>query len=442
MKRNLFCKALVVGLSISGAIVFSSLTESVSAGGFSYAPDANPTNPAGSQGAAGLDNASAVFYNPAAIIRLEDSQVFVRQDLTIYNPKFKDTGSELFPGVSLSGGNASGRSETLVPSFSTTYELSDDIAVGLGLDTAFGLSTLYPDDWPGRYQTIDSRLSTININPAIAAKVTDDLSVGFGINLQYATAVLSNAIDFGSLVALGGAPPIPQQLDGTVELDGEDWSWGWNAGILYEPSDTTRIGLAYRSAISHDLEGNANFEVPDAAAGLTAATGAFADTDISTALDLPDILSLGVYQQLSSQVALTAQVDVQMWSRFSELSVDFDNPAQPDTVEPQNWHDTVRLAVGSIYEPSEDWTFRTGFSYDPSPVDSEFLSPRIPSSDSFGLDLGATYRPNDNLGLTARWYHLFYTDRDINRTVPGAGTLTGEYESSTDVFSFVVDWRF
>ncbi|MEL7505469.1 MAG: outer membrane protein transport protein [Cyanobacteria bacterium J06554_6] len=442
MKAFFLGKTLAFCFSITGCLIFPDLTQPALAGGFSYAPDANPVNPAGSQGAAGLDNASAVFYNPAAMMRLEETQLLIRNDLTIYNPKFKDKGSELFPGVPLTGGNASGRSETLVPSVAATYRISDDVAVGLSVDTAFGLSTLYPDTWPGRYQAIESRLSAININPAIAANVTDELAVGVGLNLQYADAVLSNAIDFGSLIALGGATPVPQQLDGMVELRGEDWSWGWNAGVLYEPSDSTRIGLAYRSAITHNLRGNADFTVPDAAAGLTVATGAFTDTGTSATLRLPDILSFGVYQQLSPEFALTGQVDWQMWSRYSDFNVDFDNPAQPDTSEPQNWHDTTRLAIGAIYEPSEEWTLRAGFSYDPSPVDDAFLTPRIPSSDSYGLDFGATYRPTDNLGITARWYHLFFDNRDINRTVDGAGTLVGEYDTNVDVFSFVLDWRF
>ena len=447
MKNSLLCKRLAVCWLLSGSVVLLSLTDKqpdrAFAGGFSYAPEANPTNPAGSQGASGLDNASAIFYNPAALMRLEDSQVFIRQDLTINTPKFQDKGSELFPGEPLSGGDASASAEVLIPSFAASHRISDDVAIGVSIDAPFGLATLYPDNWSGRYQAIESRLSTININPAIAASVTDDLAVGLGVNLQYAGAVLSNAIDFGSLIALGGASPVPQQLDGLVELQGEDWSWGWNAGILYEPTDTTRMGLAYRSAISHDLRGTANFTVPDAAADLIVATGgAFTDTGISSTLDLPDILSLGVYQQLNPQFAITGQVDWQNWSRYSEVSVDFDNPAQPDTAEPQNWHDTFRFAVGSIYQPTNQWTIRAGVAYDPSPADDEFLSPRIPSSDSIGLDLGATYRPNTNLGLTARWYHAFFINREINRTVLGSGTLVGEYDTDVDVFSFVWDWSF
>ena len=433
-------RTLVFCASLSSCLLLAGSMKDAWAGGFGYNTEANPVNPAGSQGASGLENASAVFYNPAAVMRL-DNQVFTQAELAIYNPKFQDKGSELVPNLRLTGGSASGRSETLIPSLAASYRISEDFAVGLSVNAPFGLETLYPNNWAGRYQAIDSKLSTININPAVAAKVTDDLSLGVGINLQYADVDLSNAIDFGSLLALGGFPPVPQQLDGLIELKGSDWSWGWNAGILYEPTETTRVGLAYRSPISHTLKGNANFTVPQAAAGLKA-TGAFTDTSVTSNLDLPDILSFGITQQVSPQIAIAGQIDWQIWSRYSENRVDFENPAQPDTVDPQNWHDTFRFAVSTIYDPSDRLRVRLGVAYDPSPVKDEFLTPRIPSSDAIFLDIGATYRPTENLALTARWNHVFFTARDINRTVPGAGTLVGKYNSSFDAFSLVLEYKF
>jgi long-chain fatty acid transport protein len=442
MNRSFYSKLCLVILTLGSSLVLSDIEKRALAGGLDYAPLANPVNPAGSQGASGLDNASAVFYNPAAILRIDDTnQLVIRSDLTIVNPKFQDRGSKLAPGIPLTGGSASGRAEVLVPSLHASWRISDDVAVGLSVDNAFGLATLYPDDWAGRYQAIESRLSTVNINPAIGFQVTDELSAGVGINLQYATATSSNAIDFGSLIALAGAPPLPQQLDGLVEVSGDDWSWGWNAGILYQPTDATRIGLTYRSAISHNLRGNADFTVPDPAIGLTS-TGAFIDSAATLNIDLPDIVSLGIYHQVSPDFGLAGQVDWTNWSRNSESRVSFDNPAQPDLVEPQNWHDTFRFSLGAVYDPSDQWRLRLGAAYDPSPVDSEFFSPRIPTGDQILLDLGATYRPTEDLGITARWLHVFITDTDINRTVPGAGTLVGNYSNSIDTFSLMLEYGF
>lgn len=440
MSKIFFSKVFALGLLFGSTILLSDLAaKRTLAGGLDYATLSNPVNPAGSLGASGLENASAVFYNPAAIQRLDSSQFVIRSDVTIVNPKFEDRGSELIPGLPLTGGSASARAEVLVPSLAATWKISEDVSVGLSVENIFGLATLYPNDWAGRYQAIESRLSTLNINPAVAVQITDELSAGVGINVQYATTALSNAIDFGSLIALTGLPPQPQQFDGLVELSGEDWSWGWNAGLLYQPTETTRIGLTYRSAISHTLRGDANFTVPDAVLGLTS-TGAFTDTPATVSLDLPDVVSLGVYHQVSSNFGLAGQVDWTNWSRYSETRVNFDNVFQPDLVEVQNWQDTFRFSLGAVYDPSSQWRLRLGLGYDPSPVPNEFLSPRIPSSDGILLDLGATYRPIDDLALTVRWFHIFYSPIDINRTVPGGGTLLGSYNTSVDTFSIMLEW--
>lgn len=102
-----------------------------------------------------------------------------------------------------------------------------------------------------------AELKTININPTIAAKLSDQLSIGAGLNIQYADAELSNAIDFGLIGRRVGLPTTPQGADGAVNIRGDDWSLGYNVGLMYTPSPNTRIGLAYRSGINHELEGKA-----------------------------------------------------------------------------------------------------------------------------------------------------------------------------------------
>jgi long-chain fatty acid transport protein len=441
MNKNLQASLFAVSLLVTNILICERFAEKALAGGLDYTTLANPANPAGSLGASGLDNASGIFYNPAAMQHIDSSQFVIGSNLTIASPKFEDRGSELIPGLPLTGGSASARVEVLVPSFAASWKISNDFSVGLSVDNAFGLASLYPDDWAGRYQAIESRLSVLNVNPAISVQVTDELSAGVGVNLQYATTSLSNAIDFGSLLALGGISPLPQQLDGSVKLSGSDWSWGWNAGLLYQPTDKSRIGLTYRSAVSHTLRGNADFTVPDPATGLTA-SGLFTDTTASTNLDLPDIVSLGASHQVTQNFIVAGQIDWTNWSRYSESRVDFNNPVQPDLVEPQNWEDTFRFSLGGVYDPSEEWRLRLGLAYDPSPIKNEFLTPRIPSTDGILLDLSLTYRPIDNLGLTARWQHIFLANADINRTVPGAGTLIGSYSNRVDTFSFMLEYNF
>ena len=225
------------------------------------------------------------------------------------------------------------------------------------------------------------------------------------------------------------------------EVEGDDWSVGYNAGVLYEPTETTRIGLAYRSAITHTLRGNADFTVPTAATPLTA-TGRFTDTDASAELKLPDSLSFSVYQELSPQWSIVGDVTWTNWSRFEELRIEFDNPAQPDSVQPENWEDTVRIGLGVNYKPNDVWTLRAGAAYDPSPVDDQFVTAAIPDSDRFWVSVGAGYHPSDNISLDVVYAHLFFNDRAISQSDPLEGNLVGTYESQVDIVGLQFNWQF
>lgn len=418
------------------------ITPSAFASGFALVEQSVPNlGNAASGGAAGIDDASTIFFNPAGLTRLEGNSFVNAGYLILPTTKFRNQGSTVVTGAPLLGGDGGDAGPTLfVPNFYGAWSLSDRVKVGIGVNPPFGLATEYNGDWVGRYQAIDSELITININPTVAARLTDNFSVGVGLNVQYASAELSNAIDFG---LIGGAllGTQPQQLDGFSEVEGDDWSLGYNAGVLYEPTERTRIGLAYRSAITHTLRGDADFTVPAAAAPLTAG-GQFTDTDASAELKLPDSLSFSVYQELTPQWSIVGDITWTNWSRFQELRIEFDNPEQEDEVQPQNWEDIVRIGLGINYKPNDVWTLRAGAAYDPSPIDDQFVTPRIPDSDRFWVSLGAGYRPSDNISLDVVYAHLFFDDREISQSDPVAGNLIGNYESHVDIVGVQLNWQF
>ena len=395
-----------------------------------------------SGGAAGLDDISTIFFNPAGLMRLpEDGAVVGAGFVILPNAKFTNQESVIVPGVPATGGNGGNIGPTIfIPNLYGAFRVSDRMKLGIGVTAPFGLAVEYDSDWVGRYQAIKSELVTININPAVAYQVTETLSIGAGLNVQYAEAELSNAIDFGGLLASQGASILPQQADGAVNLSGSDWSVGYNFGILYEPTETTRVGLAYRSAINHTLRGAADFTVPAVATALTAG-GLFTDASASARLNLPDTLSLGINQKLSPQLTLTGDITWTNWSDFQELRVDFDS-LQPDAVTTHNWFDTVRVGVGLTYELNNIWTFRGGVAYDPTPVPQEFLTALIPDSDRTWLSFGVSYEPSQNLSLDLAYTHIFFARRSINRTEAGAGTLIGNYSASADIVGAQLNWRF
>jgi long-chain fatty acid transport protein len=226
--------------------------------------------------AALAEDASTAFYNPAGLTRIKGFQAVFSYHALLPNGEWKDDGSTGAGGGALGGGDGGDPGELVhLPCMYLVAPVDDNLRFGLSVNAPYGLKTEYNDGWQGRYHALTSELVTININPSVAWRIDEMFSVGFGVNIQRAEATLSSAIDFGAIAvdALGMKTAamlglLPETVDGEGEVTGDDWSFGWNIGVLVELDEKTRFGVAYRSPVRHTIEGDADFTVPSAAAPL------------------------------------------------------------------------------------------------------------------------------------------------------------------------------
>ena len=392
-----------------------------------------------------------MFFNPAGLTRQTHYEVLANLTYIVPESRFKHGSASTVQGVAITGladPNDIGDNE-LIPAFYAMVPVSD-LRFGLGVNIPFGLSTSYEDGWIGRYYALDSQLTSVNINPVTAVRVTDWLSVGAGVQIQYIDAKLSNAIDFGTIGAVSVIPgSLPTLQDGKVKFSGNDWGSGYNLGVLFTPTADTRFGIAYRSEIEHGVSGNANFRSDSAGIGaaLSAATGRFVDSDASANATTPATFSLGTYHDINKQWAVMGEFAWTNWSEFNEIRVEFDNPAEPDNVTEQEWHDTFFVALGATWRPSDGLAIRGGVAFDKSPVKNKFRNPRQPSGDRYWLSMGLDYAVANWLGLSASFTHVYNESSDIDLTTDGAdntfrGNLSGRVESHTNMGTFSATLRF
>lgn len=388
------------------------------------------------------EDASSIFFNPAAMSLQNSPLLDAGLHLILPKAEFENKGSSIGGVIPLSGGNSgNGADAALVPNLNYIHPLNDKVTAGIGVFVPFGLSTSYDRDWVGRYQAVDSELTTYNINPSIAYKVNDVVSIGFGVSAQYAEADLSSAVDFGSIgyaalgpSAAGALGLAPQAADGFLRVQGDDWGVGYNAGILVEPRDGSRVGLSYRSSVDYTLRGDADFTVPPQAAPLTA-RGIFVDTDAKAEITMPENVTLGLYQKLNDQWALLGTVIWTRWSRFEELRVDYSN-FQPDSVTEEDWDDAFFYSVGADYLASDTLTLHAGLAYDESPVPgANRRTPRIPDNDRLWLAVGASFQTTETLRIDVGYAHLFVDSADTRTVGPAGDVLVGEWDSAVDLFS-------
>ncbi len=277
----------------------------------------------------------------------------------------------------------------------------------------------------------------MNINPTLAFKANEELSIGLGLNFMYMKAELTNSIDCGAF--LGS----PQNRDGFARLKGDSWGFGFNLGILYEFTKNTRFGLSYRSKVKQKLEGNAYFyDIPSPLNLLPN----FQDDKINSIIKLPDTLSLSFYHDVNDKLSLMTDITWTGWKTLNEIRIRFQN-GRPDSVITTSWNNSMRYSIGASSKINEKLTLRTGIAYDETPIpDAKHRTPRIPDTDRFWIALGAGYKFSDRLTADIGYVHIFFKDSHIDKEPVEEdryrGGLKGSYKGSVDIIGVQLTYNF
>ncbi len=399
---------------------------------------------------AGADDISYMFFNPAGLTYHEGTQALTVASYIMPTSRAKDGQATTDTGDRIEGGRNSGdiAENALLPALYAMWDadeiLLEGLRFGLGINLPFGLITDNEDDFVGRYHGTRSELETININPVVAYQATDWLSLGAGLQVQYVETQLKNAIDFGTIGAGAGGTPGSLADDGAANLRGDDVAFGYNAGIMIDTWEGARVGLAYRSEIDHDIEGNVDFDLSAVGQVVSGATGQFVATDAQADFTTPAMASMGIHQDINDEWAVMGEVAWTDWSQFNELRIEFDNAAQDDSVTVEDWEDSLFFAVGTTYKPKavEGLTLRLGLAYDETPIPNDTRTPRVPGNDRYWISIGAGYQPFDWAEFTLSYTHIFMQDGDVNLKISDddnnqfRGDLKASYEQHIDIFTF------
>jgi long-chain fatty acid transport protein len=399
--------------------------------------------------AARNDDPSMMFVNPAALAGLPGIQgaVVVSGILpTSSAENVSGTRNAAFGGSAITG-SAGGdiAHDALVPATYVSARIAPDWTLGLGVTAPFGLTTKSPNDAIARYHALTSSLRTVNVTPAVAWQARPDLALGAGLQLQQAHARLSSAVDFGTIGAASGLPFAPGSRDGRSTVVGDDTAVGWQLGAQWEPVQGTRLGLAFRSALFHELTGDATFEgVP---APLNASPN-FRNTGARAKLVTPETFHVGLSQRFGENWTLLGGLEWTNWSRFRELRINFDNGRAPSVTE-ENWRDSYFLSLGGEYRLTPAVTLRAGVAYDQSPIPAADRTPRVPDNDRYWLSFGASWQAMPGVTLTAGYTHIFVNEGQVRLRDPGPnntnlfrGNLDANYRGSVDIFAIQARFAF
>ena len=385
------------------------LTVPVWAGGLYLSEFGSPSMGVADAGAQAVaSDASTAFHNPAGMTRIAGKELMLSAGAIYSTVKFDSDSSTPISGGN--GGDAGGFAPLLGQFY--VHSLTERLKLGANLVSMSGAVLDYNDNWTGRYLNTEVSLITMTFNPTLAYRVTDRLSIGGGPQVWYG--------DFE--FKLKAPPPIGR---GEVEIDGDDITFGYNLGAMFEISNRTRFGVKYQSEVELKFTGDAEFRFP----------AVVADAGTDTKVTLAQFIKASIYHELNDQWALVGSIDWEDWSAFRNVNI---STGRGSVDIPRDWHDTYKFAAGVHYKPDDQWLLQLGFAYDTSPVDSDDRTPDMPIDRQIRYSMGAQYKWSENISLGSQFVYADYGDAKIRNTF-----LRGDYENN-DILFFAINlnWKF
>ena len=356
-------------------------------------------------------DASTIFFNPAGMTRLKGNKTDLNVSYIAPKAKFKlesnSGGGTRFTNTSEQDGGVG----AFVPSMYGMWDYSPELKFGVSVNTPFGLSTQYDQDWVGGQYNRRSAIETITVTPSVAYKVNNNLSVGGGVAIEYISGELTRTAH--------------TTLGGEVELNADDLAAGFTAGILYEFSDATRVGLSYRSRIKHKLEGHVKVQNASNNA-VNNYYRAYAD------LTLPDVLSFGAYHQFDDKWSVMGDVAWTNWSVFKDLTVVDKTGVNADSVTEYHWDDTYFTSLGVNYQYNDQWKLQTGVAFDTGAANDEYRNAGIPDSDRFWMSVGSEYKFDETFSARIGYSHIIGDDAKVSETGKGS-SYSGTFETGVNI---------
>ena len=422
-------------------------------------------------GAASAEDASTVFSNPAGMARFSTIQIVGAGNIVTPSIKFHDDGSVNAFNQPLGGTGGEAGGTALIPAMYAVVPINQQFAVGLGVNAPFGLETDWDNGWLGRYQALNSKVETLNVDVALSWKIVPNFTVGVGVDWQKVKATLTRNANYSAGLAQGaqqaaaGGLITPGQagafiaatggLDSNVKLTGDDDAWGWDIGAMWDINPDTRIGAHYRSSIKYDVPGNVQIDNPAlpplgplAPVGAVIAAGVnaqLASGGVTLALEVPATVNVSFFSHVSPKWDVMGDVQWTQWSSFQELAPIRTGPGRPIEPTPENFKDVWRVAAGANYYYDDNWKFRGGIAWDQTPVNDTDRTPRLPDNDRFWVATGAQYSYGKQWKFDVGIAYEFLSDMSSNLNAGDTaanGLIKGNYSGGVLIVGGQVAYNF
>lgn len=345
--------------------------------------------------AAVASDASTAYFNPAGMSQLKSTQYMLASQMitpkTNFSPSTRTTIS----------GNNGGSAGLLIPGLGGyyVYRYSPKVQLGLSLTSPYGGLLTYNDGWVGRFIVQNLQLITLNLNPSIAYKINNWVTIAVGVAAEYAKLQQTVAL------------PLTHLIDGQANVKVDNFAPGFNAGILITPTDQTKIGVAYRSRITHNFSGDTTFLRIDR------------EPKTTTKMVLPHNVIMSLSQNLTSKFAVLGELGWAGWSSMQDTTVRIAGFSATTRLD---WHNTWRAGLGSQYKLTPHLLVQAGASYDSSPTNASHRVPDLPMDRQIRVGTGMILDVLQVAKLGFSYEYINFGNANIDN-ISSNGLLAGSY---------------
>jgi len=369
------------------------------------------------------DDASAIYYNPAGLTQVKGTQFTSGMYLSFPNITFHPVG----------GGELKAKDDMfMLPHF---YAASDfglpKWRFGLGFNIPYGNSIIWGSGNQLSALVDKSTMAIYNIAPTVAYQITDQLSIGAGLNIYY-----------GDLMSRFDYLPTSSQFypffpSAKFEFRGDDITAGATVGLLWKPHWQHSFGAVWRSPFTMNFEGTAVVNNPNPLPNPGPSPANFT-------MDFPQSLAVGYAFRPTKKLKLEFDIEWTNWDTLNTCTMSSPNPyvaGDPRATVPFNWTDSLYYEFGIEYTINEHWQVRAGYIFSENTVPTSSFSPNLPDSDRDVLSAGLTYNtPRYTVNLTYQYCHS--TDRTIVGGSAASPAVDGSWSSNAHAVMLTSTMRF
>ena len=355
------------------------------------------------------DDPSAVFYNPAGITQLPGLQVEAGATGILTGGTVSSPGGTVntplgpAPDPLLRGSQVVNSDWALVPNMYLTYQASDCIWLGLGVFSPYGLSVRFPSNWFGALNSYYSEVQSVDVNPNIAFKFNDQLSVAAGFQ----------AMEFGLDLQNRYPASLTPAINPTTQIKGDTWGFGYNLAAHYKPCNWVAMGVSYRSQITEGGDLNAYLRQQSPYVLLNGYSPAHAT------ITLPDSVDMGVVFYPSDCWSWEFGGTWTRWSDLQSLVFNLDHPFPGMTshtiTEVKDWTDSWRFKTGVEYHLTPHVDLRAGYIFDQEAIPDSHADYVLPSNDRHYFCLGGGLHYG-SVSFDLSYTYVLIEDRNVNNS--------------------------